>query len=262
MSNLDIYVGFGNDDSNCTHLVLHIKDTNTRIHLDELADSGELSKALRRYRVANAPKLAWEEVVLEPNPLDTPVDRLFPPRVSHNYSRLLNCLLNAIEKPRGWSSKPRLDAAYAGNLVQRTEAELLKVEGMGVGMLGLLKDVLAHHNLYLGMDVGDWMPPQKVVPPFVDARMKKRLSELDLSTRTMDCLDSMKLEYVYEAAQSTREHLLKTKHFGRKSVNELGEVLGELLGTTKQGSGIFGNLQGGQSWGLELPADHPLFEKE
>ncbi len=48
---------------------------------------------------------------------------------------------------------------YIGELVQRTENELLKTPNLGKKSLVEIKDVLASHNLSLGMVIGNWPPP-------------------------------------------------------------------------------------------------------
>ena len=48
---------------------------------------------------------------------------------------------------------------YIGDLVQRTEVELLKTPTLGKKSLNEIKDVLAQRNLSLGMRVANWPPP-------------------------------------------------------------------------------------------------------
>ena len=48
---------------------------------------------------------------------------------------------------------------YIGDLVQRTEVELLKTPNLGKKSLTEIKDVLAQRGLSLGMRVANWPPP-------------------------------------------------------------------------------------------------------
>jgi DNA-directed RNA polymerase subunit alpha len=48
---------------------------------------------------------------------------------------------------------------YIGDLVQRTEAELLKTPNLGKKSLTEIKDVLAKFKLSLGLKVDNWPPP-------------------------------------------------------------------------------------------------------
>lgn len=48
---------------------------------------------------------------------------------------------------------------YIGDLIQRTEFELLKTPNLGKKSLTEIKDVLAQHGLSLGMKLENWPPP-------------------------------------------------------------------------------------------------------
>lgn len=62
-----------------------------------------------------------------------------------------------------------------------------------------------------------------------EARLKEILiipiSELELSVRSKNCLDEIEIKAIGELAMFTEEELLKTKNFGRKSLNEIKEKL-------------------------------------
>jgi len=49
---------------------------------------------------------------------------------------------------------------YIGDLIQRTEVELLKTPNLGKKSLTEIKDVLAQHALSLGMRLENWPPPE------------------------------------------------------------------------------------------------------
>lgn len=48
---------------------------------------------------------------------------------------------------------------YIGDLIQRTEVELLKTPNLGKKSLTEIKDILASHGLSLGMKLENWPPP-------------------------------------------------------------------------------------------------------
>ncbi|ABM61609.1 DNA-directed RNA polymerase subunit alpha [Halorhodospira halophila] len=48
---------------------------------------------------------------------------------------------------------------FVGDLVQRTEVELLKTPNLGKKSLNEIKDTLAEHGLSLGMQLDNWPPP-------------------------------------------------------------------------------------------------------
>ena len=49
---------------------------------------------------------------------------------------------------------------YIGDLVQRTETELMKTPNLGKKSLNEIKDALASHELSLGMQLENWAPPK------------------------------------------------------------------------------------------------------
>jgi len=51
------------------------------------------------------------------------------------------------------------------------------------------------------------------------------IEDLNFSVRSANCLQSADLKYVGELVQKTENDLLKTKNFGRKSLNEIKETL-------------------------------------
>ena len=57
--------------------------------------------------------------------------------------------------------------------------------------------------------------------------LQERVETLELSFRTAGCLQRAGIEYIYELVTWTPEDLLRTKHFGRKSLNEIKELLNE-----------------------------------
>ncbi len=54
------------------------------------------------------------------------------------------------------------------------------------------------------------------------------VEELDLSVRSANCLQTAGIRYIGELVQRTEEDLLRTKNFGRKSLNEIKQVLGDM----------------------------------
>jgi DNA-directed RNA polymerase subunit alpha len=49
---------------------------------------------------------------------------------------------------------------YIGDLVQRTEADLLKTPNLGKKSLTEIREALRSHNLDLGMTLENWTPPK------------------------------------------------------------------------------------------------------
>jgi DNA-directed RNA polymerase subunit alpha len=53
----------------------------------------------------------------------------------------------------------------------------------------------------------------------------RSVDELELSVRSANCLKNADIYYIGELVQKTENEMLKTKNFGRKSLNEIKEVL-------------------------------------
>jgi DNA-directed RNA polymerase subunit alpha len=56
----------------------------------------------------------------------------------------------------------------------------------------------------------------------------RTVDELELSVRSANCLKNADIYYIGELVQKTENEMLKTKNFGRKSLNEIKAVLTEL----------------------------------
>ena len=56
----------------------------------------------------------------------------------------------------------------------------------------------------------------------------KNVDELELSVRSYNCLKNADIKTIIELVQKTEPEMLKTKNFGRKSLNEIKEILGKM----------------------------------
>jgi DNA-directed RNA polymerase subunit alpha len=54
------------------------------------------------------------------------------------------------------------------------------------------------------------------------------VSELELSVRSANCLKNAEISLIGELVQKTESEMLKTKNFGRKSLNEIKTILAEM----------------------------------
>lgn len=70
-------------------------------------------------------------------------------------------------------------------------------------------------------------------------KLAKSVDELELSVRSANCLKNANIRCIEELVQKTEQEILQTKNFGRKSLNEIKEVLtgmGLRLGMTLEKS--------------------------
>jgi DNA-directed RNA polymerase subunit alpha len=69
-------------------------------------------------------------------------------------------------------------------------------------------------------------PEEKEEP--LNENLYRSVEELELSVRSANCLKNANIEFIGELVQKTEQEMLKTKNFGRKSLNEIKEVLTEM----------------------------------
>src|ERR1700723_357683 len=58
--------------------------------------------------------------------------------------------------------------------------------------------------------------------------LNRSVEELELSVRSYNCLKNANIQTIGELVQKTEAEMLKTKNFGRKSLNEIKEILSNL----------------------------------
>ena len=59
-------------------------------------------------------------------------------------------------------------------------------------------------------------------------RLSLSVDELDLSVRSYNCLKNAEIRTIRELVQKTEPELLRLKNFGRKCLNEIKDLLGEM----------------------------------
>jgi DNA-directed RNA polymerase subunit alpha len=64
--------------------------------------------------------------------------------------------------------------------------------------------------------------------PSLNDNLFRTVDELELSVRSANCLKNADIKYIGELVQRTESEMLKTKNFGRKSLNEIKEMLAEM----------------------------------
>lgn len=59
----------------------------------------------------------------------------------------------------------------------------------------------------------------------LDAALDRNVNELELSVRAANCLKNARIKTIGDLVQKTESEMLRTKNFGKKSLNEIKEVL-------------------------------------
>jgi DNA-directed RNA polymerase subunit alpha len=87
-------------------------------------------------------------------------------------------------------------------------------------------------SIFISFDEGALPEPSKKARDEEDRDYNENLyrsvEELELSVRSANCLKNAEINKIYQLVQKTETEMLKTKNFGRKSLNEIKEVLSEM----------------------------------
>src|SRR5258705_5954277 len=65
-------------------------------------------------------------------------------------------------------------------------------------------------------------------PEIKNENLNRSVEELELSVRSYNCLKNANIQTIGELVQKTEAEMLKTKNFGRKSLNEIKEILSSM----------------------------------
>jgi len=92
----------------------------------------------------------------------------------------------------------------------------------------ILKDQISIFINFNEADEPEVIEERDDVSPRFNENLNRRVDELELSVRSANCLANANIRYIGELVQKTEAEILKTKNFGRKSLNEIKEILGEM----------------------------------
>jgi DNA-directed RNA polymerase subunit alpha len=62
----------------------------------------------------------------------------------------------------------------------------------------------------------------------INENLYRSVEDLELSVRSANCLRNAEIKYIGELVQRSEPEMLKTKNFGRKSLNEIKQLLSEM----------------------------------
>jgi DNA-directed RNA polymerase subunit alpha len=125
---------------------------------------------------------------------------------------------------------------------QRTDYDKLSLEIWTNGAvkpqdaLGYAAKILKEQlQIFINFDENIAVPTETVQthstesrPMTINENLLRKVDELELSVRSANCLQNADIKYIGELVQKTESEMLKTKNFGRKSLNEIKEILAEM----------------------------------
>jgi len=150
-------------------------------------------------------------------------------------NQVLNTPLSDFElSVRSRNCLTKMNLHTLGDLVQKTESELLSYKNFGETSLIEIKEILRQKGLRLGMNRAELEPSS---PSFDkiwgdiggETRdvLQKPLSQFELSVRSRRCMEMMHMRTLGELASKSEAELLACKNFGQTSLKELKELLTE-----------------------------------
>ena len=81
-------------------------------------------------------------------------------------------------------------------------------------------------NMFVNFEEPQELPPRELpTEPEFNKNLLRKVDELELSVRSMNCLKNDNIIYIGDLVQKSEGEMLRTPNFGRKSLNEIKEVL-------------------------------------
>lgn len=141
-------------------------------------------------------------------------------------------------RSRNCLQKMKIDTL--GDLILKTELELLSYKNFGETSLQEIKAILFSKGLKLGMRTEEalsYEPPEdgsEPPPPPVDDNLTQSIDALELSVRSRRAMERMGIQTIGELVQKSEAELLAAPNFGQTSLNEVRQKLAE-IGITLEG---------------------------
>jgi len=157
-------------------------------------------------------------------------------------NRILRTPINDFElSVRSRNCLVKMNVRTLGDLVKKTEAELLSYKNFGETSLQEIKEILSQKGLRLGMGTEELMsrdlseapeaptiPLEEMPDPNSPDPTKRPVTELDLSVRSRRIVDLLKIRSIGDLSGKTEAELLACPNFGQTSLNEIKSKLDEL----------------------------------
>lgn len=120
---------------------------------------------------------------------------------------------------------------------QRTDYDALTLEVWTDGSLKpeeavALSSKIMKEQLQIFLTFDETMEPSEEArdssSPTLNENLFRSVDDLELSVRSANCLKNANIRYIGELVVRSEAEMLKTKNFGRKSLNEIKEILSEM----------------------------------
>ena len=124
----------------------------------------------------------------------------------------------------------KMNIKCLGDLVKRTESEMLAYKNFGETSLREIRDMLVSRNLRLGMlreDAATRAAYNRSSSKMREEILAKPIDALELSVRSRKCMDRLGIKTIGELCEKSELELETAKNFGRVSLNEIKKRLME-----------------------------------
>ena len=106
-----------------------------------------------------------------------------------------------------------------------TNGSIVPADALGLAAK-LLKD---HMTIFINFEEELETESRGEEKPLIkNENLNRSVEELELSVRSYNCLKNANIQTIGELVQKTEAEMLKTKNFGRKSLNEIKEILASM----------------------------------
>jgi len=195
------------DDGRCTVL-------NPKLHIATLAEKASL-KMTMTVKVGKGYSLAEANKDEDAPAGMIPIDAVYSPIKRVNY-----VVGNARVGQRTDYDKLTMEVWTDGSL---------KPEDAVAYGAKILKEQM---NMFIGFDEEREPNPDRQMDsrdkPRFNENLLRSVDELELSVRSANCLKNADIHKIWQLVSKSESEMLKTKNFGRKSLNEIKEVLSEM----------------------------------
>ena len=133
----------------------------------------------------------------------------------------------------------KMDIKTLGDLIERTEAEMLGYKNFGETSLREIKEVLQTRSLRLGMrrEEGDSQTSQDRFGGMATSAgsevLMRPIAELELGIRSRKAMGELDVQTIGDLVMHTEGELMTVKNFGQTSLNEVKQKLAEFNLTLK-----------------------------
>jgi len=215
------------------------------IHVDALMNLGVMYEDLGEYRHA----LRCYEAVLSEHPQHTraklfrkdaeaSIDMYYDEDKERKEDKRLQVLRTPVTdfelsvRSRNCLQKMKIDSL--GDLIQKTEAELLAYKNFGETSLQEIKSILGSKGLRLGMGREEALKAATIDDSLEggldkhDGVMGESIDTLELSVRARRCMERLNVQTIGALCEYTEQQLLTAPNFGTTSLIEVKRKLAEL----------------------------------